>query len=97
MLNPSFDARPTGRNRSDGRANPTAVRILLADDHELVRDSLAAFLQASGFEEVEVAGTLEEAVTSFRAWEKLRRRASGSEHAGYGRARRAAQDAGGGG
>jgi two-component system nitrate/nitrite response regulator NarL len=68
MLNPSFDARPTGRNRSDGRANPTAVRILLADDHELVRDSLAAFLQASGFEEVEVAGTLEEAVTSFRAW-----------------------------
>jgi two-component system nitrate/nitrite response regulator NarL len=68
MMPLSFDARPTGQNRSDGRSNSDAMRILLADDHELVRDSLAAFLRASGFEEVEVAGTLDEAVTSFRAW-----------------------------
>jgi two-component system nitrate/nitrite response regulator NarL len=68
MMTLSFDARPTGQNRSDGRSNSDAMRILRADDHELVRDSLAAFLRASGFEEVEVAGTLDEAVTSFRAW-----------------------------
>lgn len=68
MITSPFDARLAGPTRSEGRANPNAMRILLADDHELVRDSLAAFLQASGFDEVEVAGSLDEAVASFRAW-----------------------------
>lgn len=69
MMTPAFDARPTGQRRIDGQSRPDTLRILLADDHELVRDSLAAFLQASGFEDVEVAGSLDEAVSTFRARE----------------------------
>ncbi|MEO0544847.1 MAG: response regulator transcription factor [Pseudomonadota bacterium] len=43
------------------------MRILLADDHELVRDSIAAFLSAAGFDQVAVAGSLEEAIEVFQS------------------------------
>lgn len=38
------------------------ARILLADDHDLVRETLAAFLQGWGFAEVQVAATLDGAI-----------------------------------
>lgn len=38
------------------------MRILLADDHDLVRETLAAFLQAEGVQDVTLAATLDEAL-----------------------------------
>lgn len=38
------------------------MRILLADDHDLVRETLAAFLQAEGLQQVTLAATLDEAL-----------------------------------
>ncbi|MCF1709075.1 response regulator transcription factor [Tabrizicola sp. J26] len=38
------------------------MRILLADDHDLVRETIAAFLKAEGFEAVKVVGSLQEAM-----------------------------------
>ena len=38
------------------------MRILLADDHDLVRETLAAFLQAEGLQQVTLAATLDEAM-----------------------------------
>jgi len=43
------------------------VRLLIADDHDLVRDAIAALLRAGGCEEVAVAGTLPEALTAVQA------------------------------
>jgi DNA-binding NarL/FixJ family response regulator len=40
----------------------TALRILIADDHDLVRETLAAFLSVGGACEVTCAGNLDEAV-----------------------------------
>ena len=39
------------------------MRILVADDHDLVRETIAAFLIAEGFEEVQMASTLDEALS----------------------------------
>jgi two-component system nitrate/nitrite response regulator NarL len=38
------------------------TRILVADDHDLVRETLAAFLESEGFEEVKMACNLDEAL-----------------------------------
>lgn len=38
------------------------MRILLADDHDLVRETIAAFLQAEGFGSVQTAASLPEAL-----------------------------------
>ncbi|HBT01702.1 MAG TPA: DNA-binding response regulator [Citreicella sp.] len=38
------------------------MRILVADDHDLVRETLAAFLRAEGIEEVETAADLDDAL-----------------------------------
>ena len=38
------------------------MRILVADDHDLVRETIAAFLDGSDIEEVQTVATLEEAV-----------------------------------
>lgn len=38
------------------------MRVLIADDHDLVRDALAAFLRAEGIEEVDVAANLPDAM-----------------------------------
>lgn len=38
------------------------MRLLIADDHDLVRDAVAALLRAGGCEEVKVAGTLDQAI-----------------------------------
>jgi DNA-binding NarL/FixJ family response regulator len=38
------------------------MRLLLADDHDLVRETLAAFLMAEGFKEVRCVATLPEAL-----------------------------------
>ena len=38
------------------------MRILIADDHDLVRETIGAFLQAEGMTEVFTAATLEEAI-----------------------------------
>lgn len=40
------------------------MRILLADDHDLVRETLAAFLMAEGFPEVRAVPTLQDALTA---------------------------------
>ncbi|MFW5654531.1 MAG: response regulator transcription factor [Roseicyclus sp.] len=40
----------------------TMMRILLADDHDLVRETMAAFLMAGGEAEVDTAGSLDEAL-----------------------------------
>lgn len=42
------------------------MRILLADDHDLVRESIAALLQAQGFEAVTLAASLAEAMELLR-------------------------------
>jgi DNA-binding NarL/FixJ family response regulator len=41
-------------------------RVLLADDHDLVRDTLAAFLRSEGGFEVDVAGRFETALEAVR-------------------------------
>ncbi len=38
------------------------MRILLADDHDLVREAIAAFLKSEGGADVTMVGTLEEAI-----------------------------------
>ena len=38
------------------------ARILVADDHDLVRETIAAFLQAEGFEELRLACDVDEAL-----------------------------------
>lgn len=43
------------------------MRLLLADDHDLVRETLAAFLLAEGFHEVRCAATLPEALAILAA------------------------------
>jgi DNA-binding NarL/FixJ family response regulator len=40
------------------------MRLLLADDHDLVRETLAAFLLAEGFDEVRCVATLPEALAA---------------------------------
>ncbi|WP_370323426.1 response regulator [Salipiger bermudensis] len=42
------------------------MRILVADDHDLVRETIAAFLDGSDIEEVQTVATLEEAVNAAR-------------------------------
>lgn len=43
------------------------MRLLLADDHDLVRETLAAFLLAEGFDEVVAVATLPEAIAAIGA------------------------------
>lgn len=43
------------------------MRILVADDHKLVRETITAFLHNEGIEEVREAGTLPEAVNLIRS------------------------------
>jgi len=43
------------------------VKLLIADDHDLVRDAIAALLRAGGCEDVAVAGTLPDALEAVRA------------------------------
>ena len=38
------------------------MKVLLADDHDLVRDTIAAFLRTEGMDEVATASTLDEAL-----------------------------------
>ncbi|MBE9638999.1 response regulator [Salipiger mangrovisoli] len=38
------------------------MRILVADDHDLVRETIAAFLRSEGIDDVETAATLDEAI-----------------------------------
>jgi DNA-binding NarL/FixJ family response regulator len=44
------------------------MRILIADDHDLVRDAIAAFLTAEGVTDVHCAGSLDEALKAAEAW-----------------------------
>ena len=39
------------------------TRILVADDHDLVRETIAAFLEGEGFEDVMMAASLDEAIS----------------------------------
>jgi DNA-binding NarL/FixJ family response regulator len=43
------------------------MKILLADDHGLVRETIAAFLVSEGFGTVHCEGTLDDAITAFRS------------------------------
>ena len=45
------------------------MRLLLADDHDLVRDAIAALLRQGGCDEVRTAGTLEEALEALAGGE----------------------------
>ena len=42
------------------------MKILLADDHDLIRETIAAFLATEGFDTVSVAATLDEALCCIR-------------------------------
>lgn len=42
------------------------MRILVADDHDLVRETIAAFLRGEGIDQVETAATLDEAMARAR-------------------------------
>jgi two-component system, NarL family, nitrate/nitrite response regulator NarL len=42
------------------------MRILLADDHDLVRETIAAYLQANGFQDITLAASLAEAMQLLR-------------------------------
>jgi DNA-binding NarL/FixJ family response regulator len=55
-------ARTGGRSPTVPEGRQIAMRILVADDHDLVRETIAAFLVAEGFQEVQVASTLDQAV-----------------------------------
>jgi two-component system, NarL family, nitrate/nitrite response regulator NarL len=44
------------------------MKILLADDHDLVRETIAAFLASTGFETVHGTGSLDEAIMAYRSW-----------------------------
>lgn len=44
------------------------MRILLADDHDLVRETIGAFLSSDGFEAVHGTGSLDEAILAYRSW-----------------------------
>ena len=48
------------------RMGQADMRLLLADDHDLVRETLAAFLLAEGFGVVRCVATLPEAVTALK-------------------------------
>lgn len=43
------------------------MRILVADDHDLVRETIAAFLDSADIDEVQTVATLDEAVRAARA------------------------------
>lgn len=43
------------------------MRILVADDHDLVRETIAAFLDSSDIDEVQTVATLDEAVSAARS------------------------------
>ncbi|PTV97626.1 LuxR family two component transcriptional regulator [Rhodobacter aestuarii] len=43
------------------------MKLLIADDHDLVRDAIAALLRSGGCEEVDVAGNLSEALEEVAA------------------------------
>jgi DNA-binding NarL/FixJ family response regulator len=43
------------------------MRVLVADDHDLVRETIAAFLEREGFDEVRMASTLDEALAVTKA------------------------------
>lgn len=43
------------------------MKLLIADDHDLVRETLAAFLLTEGFDRVETVATLPEALTAMQA------------------------------
>lgn len=43
------------------------MRVLVADDHDLVRETIAAFLEREGFEDVRMASTLDEALAATKA------------------------------
>lgn len=43
------------------------MRILLADDHDLVRETIAAFLKAEGFDATRVVGSLQDALAVIEA------------------------------
>lgn len=54
--------------RPVGGTQTGAMRILLADDHDLVRETIGAFLSAEGLADVHGAGSLDEAISAFRSW-----------------------------
>lgn len=43
------------------------MRVLVADDHDLVRETIAAFLEREGFDDVRMASTLDEALAVTKA------------------------------
>lgn len=47
------------------------MRILIADDHELLRDTLVAFLHAEGGLETETAATFDEACARIRTSDRF--------------------------
>ena len=67
MTRPTEKTAPGGV-RHVGRTETGAMRILLADDHDLVRDTIGAFLSSEGFEGVHGTGSLDEAIAAYRSW-----------------------------
>lgn len=55
--------RPIPMDRPVEEASGSKMRILIADDHDLVRETIAAFLQREGEAQVWTASTLDEAIS----------------------------------
>ena len=55
-------------NSSVTSTQSSQSRILIADDHDLIRETIASFLGMRGFDDVECVGTLDEAITSVESW-----------------------------
>lgn len=54
--------RPSAASTPADEARTALMRVLIADDHDLVRETIAAFLQREGMVEVLSAATLDEAI-----------------------------------
>ena len=67
MMRPT-DMTAAGIARPVGRTETGAMRILLADDHDLVRETIGAFLASEGFDAVHGTGSLDDAIADFRSW-----------------------------
>ena len=61
----SQDRTTPPRQSPFGGAGPAALRVLLADDHDLVRETIACFLSQNGMAEVYGVGSLDEALLAF--------------------------------
>ena len=62
MIRSNIFTQPSGYVVANAPIHGVTMRILVADDHDLVRETIALFLQAEGMAEVMTAASVDEAV-----------------------------------